>query len=226
MSLHGVAARSVIRIHSRSYDSVELPETLANALFLEIDLTRELPSALGRRRLRGARRVPFRLADLECSRFSDSLTTEITMSLYWYRYGASTSRYCSSLPSIKFLSSIFPCTQGTRSLARIRHVLKSPAFSVNRDSDVARILSAVGGPRGYGDEQNSTSRNTAACTYTDDLRGFYGACFTSEIRINPLGASAPPRSAATKYGTSPGCRRQNLDIRCKIVHTKSGTPVA
>lgn len=146
------------------------------------------------------------------------------ISLYWY------ARSATGMPLLRFLAYYqviefyFPTYSQVEARRKIQNVLKDPGFRADRDTDIARILSAVrsrGG--GFGDEGSQLRATLRECVDPDHLRSFLTS---SEERQEFLSGKVkgltdhkiPIANASADLRDHVADRI--YDIRCKIVHTK------
>lgn len=207
--------------------AVAVLERLSNSLFFQLDLLREVSLTLRRRRptLRQPfpRRARRELKELE---FPRTEYDREPISLYWYARGATGMPLLQFLAYYQTIEYYFPSYSQAEARRKIRNILKSPAFRAERDTDVARILlAAQASGSGFGDERSQLRATISECLEPGALRGFLTefeerARFFStktvgltdqRIQIRNLDADLRNDVADRIY-----------DIRCKIVHTKSG----
>jgi len=121
----------------------------------------------------------------------------------------------------------FPIYSSAEAQRRIKNILKNPTFRYDRDTDVGKILSAIKGiGPGYGDERSQLRATFNECLDSTSLRAFImeyperGTVLSS--RIKGLTDHKIAISVATSDLRNDVADRI-YDIRCKIVHTKSGS---
>lgn len=206
-----------------THDSaVELLERLSNALFFSIDADHQIHIALARRSVRRRRRAL--QSKSQKTQYPKSEYDKAPMALYWY------ARSADSMPLLQFLAYYqvveyyFPAYFSAEVSRRIRSVIKHPSFRVDRDADVAKIITALKGNRG------------SSAPERDQLKATLREC-VSVASIEEFLAKDSDRSAAfltkakgiTSCLLNPENRQADLvsqvadriyDIRCKIVHTK------
>ncbi len=120
----------------------------------------------------------------------------------------------------------FPAYSQAEARRKIRNILKNPAFRAERDTDVAKILLAaqVNG-MGYGDERSQLRATLNECLEPGALRAFLT---DSEERAKYFSAKTDRLTDQKIQVKNPDADLRNdvadriYDIRCKIVHTKSG----
>lgn len=211
---------------SRHDDALELLERLANSFFFQLDLLKNVPVNLLRRRraLRTFSRRSSRAP--QQPEFPKSDYDRDPISLYWY------ARSARGMPLLQFLAYYqtieyyFPTYSQAEARRKVRNILKSPAFRPERDADVARILVAAHGSRsGFGDERSQLRATINECLEPATLRAF----LTEFEERAEFFASKTDRLTDQKIAVrNPEADLRNdvadriYDIRCKIVHTKSG----
>jgi hypothetical protein len=169
---------------------------------------------------RGSRRE---LKELE---FPRSEYDRDPISLYWY------ARSANGMPLLQFLAYYqtieyyFPIYSLAEARRKIRNILKNPAFRAERDADVAKVLLAARATAsGVGDERSQLRAALNECLEPGALREFLtdseerqkffskktDGLTNQKIQIGNADADLRNDAADRIY-----------DIRCKIVHTKSG----
>jgi hypothetical protein len=150
------------------------------------------------------------------------------ISLYWY------AREARGLPLLQFLALyqciefFFPTYAESEAKRRVGLILKDPSFRNDRDSDLARVLTAVRlGRSGFGDEKAQLKSTITECVDPTELREF----IESDQALSDHIAN---KSVGTKFHKVPVANRdldlrgdvaaRIYDFRCKIVHTKDDHP--
>lgn len=206
---------------------MEILERVANSFFFQLDLLRDAPLALLRSRRafrpRFARRTNQNIKELE---FPKSEYDRDPIALYWY------ARSAHGMPLLQFLAYYqtieyyFPSYSQAEARRKIRNILKSPAFRAERDTDVARILLAArASGSGFGDERSQLRATLNECLEPGALREFLSEY---EERIKFFSAKTEGLTDQKIPIRNPDADLRNdvadriYEIRCKIVHTKSG----
>jgi hypothetical protein len=207
--------------------AVSLLEDLSNSLFMQIDFRFDSPLALGRDRPPSRRSLASRGQldednQLAYPRFSYERGPS---SLYWY------ARSATSMPLLQFLAFyqciefFFPQFSRSETIAKIKNVLKDPAFNWTKDSDINVILNAtLEGRRGILlEERKQLGVALRQCVdavglrdflnETEERKRYYGSEYKkiSDKRISLSDESAIVEQTAERI----------YDIRCKVVHTKN-----
>lgn len=211
------------------YDhALGLLEKLSNSLFFQIDMAINL--GLGLRRSKRRIKKSFRLTGPAEFQFPHHEYSEAPISLYWYARSASEMPLLQFLAYYQCLEFYLPIYSEVGSIRKIRRILKDPTFRLDRDQDIGKIFSAIktGGYLGYGDEKSQLRAVIQECIDANELRQFLAYFKDSEAF-----------SSKTKGLTDQKIPIQNIsadlrnnvadriyDIRCKIVHTKSGSKEA
>jgi hypothetical protein len=208
------------------HEALDLLERVANSILFQIDLMLGIPLALGRRRRAMRRGMPRRrtsaAADLQFPRHEYD---KAPISLYWY------GRSATGMPLLQFLAYYqvvefyFPTYSQVEARRKIQNVLKEPSFRADRDTDIARILSAVRshGGVGFGDERSQLRATLRECVDSEALREFLTL---SEDRQDFLSAKTKGLSdhkipiANVNADLRDDVADRIYDIRCRIVHTK------
>lgn len=120
----------------------------------------------------------------------------------------------------------FPTYSQAEARRKIRNVLKNPTFRPERDADVARVLLAAQSTgSGFGDERSQLRATLHECLEPGALRSFFTELperaehFSSKIdglTAHKIPVKTPDADLRTDVAD------RIYDIRCKIVHTKSG----
>lgn len=201
---------------------------LANAFFFQLDVSRSVAITLMTDRSKpvlGIKVKPVgQLPELE---FPRQEYEDAPISLYWY------ARSARGMPLLQFLAYYqvveyyFPAFSKAEASRRIRAILKDPTFRIDRDSDVARILTAlrlVGS--GFGDERTQLRATILECVDPTVLRDFITE---SDSRARFLASKSPGLTDKRLPIANVDADLRNdvadrvYDIRCRIVHTK-GNP--
>lgn len=207
--------------------AVSLLEDLSNSFFMQIDFRFDAPLTLGRerslsRRLSKTRRALDEDNQLIFPRFSYERDPS---SLYWY------ARSATSMPLLQFLAFyqciefFFPQYSRQEAIARVKNVLKDPAFDATKDSSINVILNAtLEGRRGsLLDERKQLAATLKQCVdgialrdflnETEERKRYYASDYKkiSDKRINLLDDATVVDQAAERI----------YDVRCKVVHTKN-----
>jgi hypothetical protein len=207
--------------------AVNLLEDLSNALFMQIDFKFGSPLTLGRERIlsRSISKSSGRLdedSQLQYPRFSYERTPS---SLYWY------ARSATSMPLLQFLAFyqciefFFPQYSRQETIAKIKNVLKDPAFDATKDSYINVILNAtMEGRRGtLLEERKQLTATLKHCVEGGTLRDFLNE---SEERKRYYGndykkISGKKIMLSEDAGVIDQTAARMYDIRCKVVHTKN-----
>ncbi|MBA2501263.1 MAG: hypothetical protein H0V27_00140 [Pyrinomonadaceae bacterium] len=213
---------------TRHDNALEILERLANSIFFEIDVTLDLSLSLLRdRRLSQRRRFIPRKPKVTELEFPQVEYDQEPISLYWY---ASSARGMPLLQFLAYYQSIeffFPIYSQNESKRRVRNILKSPGFNMHKDSDVIKVLSAVKSSvgRGFGAERSQLRATIQECLEADALRQF----LESDTERKEFFISKAKALSAHKLPiANPSADLRNdvadriYDLRCKIVHTKTG----
>jgi hypothetical protein len=191
--------------------AINLLEDLSNSLFMQIDFRFDSPLTLGRGGRFSLRRIhksPGRLDEdkqLVYPRFSYERNPS---SLYWY------ARSASSMPLLQFLAFyqciefFFPRYSRQETIAKIKNVLKDPAFDGTKDSYINVVLNeTMEGRRGsLLEERNQLGATIKQCV---DATALYKKISDKKI------------SLADDPGVLEQTAERIYDIRCKVVHTKN-----
>lgn len=149
------------------------------------------------------------------------------MALYWY------GRRANGMPLLRFLAYYqalefyFPVYSEREAQNQIRNAIKDPRFNVNRDADIANILSLIklsGSGRALGDENTQLHAELHTCLTANELTQF----ITNEPSRAEFFKSKTAKQLSQKIisvTSSEDLRDQVADriydIRCRVVHTKA-----
>ena len=206
--------------------ALNLLEDLSNSLFMQIDFRFDSPLSLVRSRQprRGARSRGRLDQDnqLTYPRHSYERTPS---SLYWY------ARSATSMPLLQFLAFyqciefFFPQFSRQETIAKIKNVLKDPAFNWTNDSDINTILNVtLEGRRGsLLDERKQLRATLEHCV---DGRALHDFLNQTEERTRYFGSdykkiSEKRISLSKEDDVVEQTAERMYDIRCKVVHTKN-----
>jgi hypothetical protein len=207
--------------------ALDLLEDISNSLFMQIDLRFDSALTLIKERPFARRFVGSsgRLDEdnqLTYPRFSYDKTPS---SLYWY------ARSAVSMPLLQFLAFyqciefFFPQYSRQEAIARIKNVMKNPAFDPTKDIDINLILNVLETRRGISllEERKQLAATLKQCVDptllrdflndTDSRKRYYQTDFKriSEKRISLSGETDIVDQTAERI----------YDLRCKVVHTKN-----
>jgi hypothetical protein len=224
-----MSSRPSLRIEgfsvSRQEQAIETLERIANSFFFQLDLLRNVPLTLRRRRRLHTvyGRASGASQELE---FPKNDYDRDPISLYWYARGARGMPLLQFLAYYQTIEYYFPAYSQAEARRKIRNILKNPAFRPERDTDVAKILlAAQANGLGYGDERSQLRATLNECLEPGALRAFLT---DSEERAKYFSSKADKLTDQKIQVRNPDADLRNdvadriYDIRCKIVHTKSG----
>jgi len=149
------------------------------------------------------------------------------MALYWY------GRTSTGMPLLKYLAYYqciefyFPTYYHTELKRRVQNLLKDPTFRAEKDADIGRVLVAtnVSTRSRIPDEKSMLRATIRGCIEEKELRDYFNE---SEGRLRFFSAIArglTDRKIAFNDAESDirdAVADRIYDIRCKIVHNKSG----
>jgi hypothetical protein len=207
--------------------ATNLLEDLSNSLFRQIDFKFDSPLTLVRDRFSARRilRSRGRLDEdneLVYPRFSYERSPS---SLYWY------ARSAQSMPLLQFLAFyqciefFFPQYSRQETIAKIKNVIKDPAFDATKDSYVNSILNVtLEGRRGsLVEERKQLGATLRHCVDAISLRDFLN---DTDVRKRYYASeykkiSEKKIALTDDVGLIDQTADRIYDIRCKVVHTKS-----
>ncbi len=205
-------------------EAQQILESVSDALFFQIET--ETGEALGLVR-RARRPKRFRGRQIEDSfSFPTIHYDHEPMSLYWYGVGATQTPLMQFLAFYQAIENYFPSFAQAEAQKKVRNIIKRPNFQVDRDDDVIRIIAAAqsAGKTAIGGERSQLKATIANCVGKDEIDSFISA--------------SPARKEFLENNKKLSKRRINLkavddevinqvaervyEIRCRIVHAKSG----
>lgn len=220
-----------IRIDGLSFvhhdHGVRILERVARSFFLQIDLVHQIPFDLTRySRTRRAPRAA-RSDDRSILQYPKREYDQAPLSLYFYGRSAERMPLLQFLAFYQTIEYYFPVYSQAEARRKIRNILKDPTFRSDRDNDVGRIVATMQaiGNFAYGDERSQLRATILECVDPSEIRLFFESdpgrreffsakakgITDTKVAINNEGADLRNDVAERIY-----------DIRCKIVHTKSG----
>src|SRR5262249_43925309 len=145
--------------------------------------------------------------------------------LYWYARSATGMPLLQYLAFYQVIEFYYPTYSKLGAGRRLRRILKDPNFRPDRDSDIGRLLTAIGSTRGggFGDERGQLKATLQECLDADVLRSF----FSQDERRKEFFLKKHEGLTDRKIPLANKDADLRLDvadliyeIRCKIVHTK------
>lgn len=208
--------------HISNHDlALELLQKIAGSLFLQIDLINGTALTLDRKRkfLRKNRKASTKV-EIEYPR---TQYEKAPLALYNYARSAAGMPLLQFLAFYQVMEFYFTIYSQSEAHRRIKTLLKDPAFRINQDADISRLLATIQSTKsgGFGDERTQLKATLMECTDADSIRNFLEA--DPERKEFFLGKSKYhkiPMSNAT-LDLRGDVAERIYDIRCKIVHTKS-----
>jgi hypothetical protein len=208
--------------------ALNLLEDLSNSLFMQMDFRFDVPLTVARDRslTRRLTRSRGRLDQDNQPTYPRHSYEKTPSALYWY------ARSATSMPLLQFLAFyqciefFFPQFSRIQTIAKIKNVLKDPAFDGSKDSDINVILNAtLEGRRGTLLEERKQLRATLEqcvdavalldfLNETEQRRAYYG---THYKKISDRRITLSDSDGVVVEQTS----ERIYDIRCKVVHTKN-----
>lgn len=203
--------------------ALALLEQLSNSLLFNIDVVRGVHVALLRRsvsRRRGRR--PKNLDDLQ---FPEYDYEKAPMALYWYARSADSMPLLQYLAFYQVIEFYYPIYFNAEMSRRIRLIIKQPTFRVERETDIARIVSVMkGAGQTVGGEREQLKATLRECLTDNDVEDFLaeeadrGTFFLSKAKGITSNLVNPQNR---QVGLAMQVAERIYDIRCRIVHTKS-----
>ncbi len=215
---------------SRHDEALDILERISGALFFQIDMFTNLPFALIReRRPRILRPIPksYDQSSIVGLKFPEYQYDKEPLSLYWYAKSATQMPLLQFLAYYQAIEFYFPVYSQMEAKRRVSRVLKDPTFDKSKDTDIIRLISSItqGSRSVFGDEQSQLKATINECVSEQELRDFieakpYLMKFYSSKDKKISSCIIPVKNPSEDLRSEVGDRI--YDIRCKIVHTKSG----
>jgi hypothetical protein len=208
-------------------DLVREIRTYSDNIMLQIDSVIGSTFLLQRsRKVGGKRRIDKSLAQhglaYPVSRYND-----VAASLYWYAKSARDMPLLRFLAFYQTVEYYFPRYSTIEARKRVSYIIKSPTFRPFNDDDIDKIVASVRSSRGggLGDERSQLRAVIGECLSPDDIRSYLES--SPEIKDHFVGKSRKHRYHKVPIENKSADLRNDIadriyDIRCKIVHTKSG----
>lgn len=225
----GSFSRLTLRLEGLSVSShdqaVTLLQRYANSLLFQLDLLFNVSFMIERERVRRFRPIR-RRGELPQVQYPSVEYDDAPLSLYWY------ARSARGMPLLQFLAFYqciefyYPTFSKAEARRKIALLLKDPTFRPDRDSDVARLLSAISISRsgGFGDERTQLRATINECLNPEELRSFFDEDEDRSAFFRGKQKSGVHRIQLTNEAAD--LRNDVADriynIRCRIVHTKDG----
>jgi hypothetical protein len=204
----------------------EVMDKVANSLLFDLDgrlgvplvIRRQRPLFIGARLSRGGSAPP--------ERFPTSQFDPEPMSLYWYGRSAARMPLLQFLAYYQILEFYFDLHFQTEARQRIGNVIRDPGFDPFSERDITRVLNAGrrNGQRGAGDERSQLRSTVRGCAEADRVRKFAFSKRNKkffEKKKNGL-TDFVIKASMSDDELLESVANRLYDIRCKIVHTKSG----
>ena len=203
-------------------------ETISNSLFFQLDIERGVTLAL-RKTFR--RRRPVRPRNSKAGEPANILFPAFEydsapISLYWYAKSAR------GMPLLQFLAyyqvveyyfSNFAKLEAVRSA---RKILKHPNFRVDRESDLTKLVASISGSGRVGTSEREQMKVTVLEVLSlDDVKQFFedNEEISEILGKKQKGITDKTVNVVRKdHDHRPDVAELLYDIRCRIVHTKSG----
>jgi hypothetical protein len=212
-------------------EALDILERISGSLFFQIDMLTNFPLALIRERrplfLRSLIRKSSDQTSIVGLKFPEYQYDKEPLSLYWYAKSATQMPLLQFLAYYQAIEFYFPVYSQMEAKKRVSRVLKDPAFDKSKDTDIIRLISSItqDSRSGFGDERSQLKATINECVSEQELRDFIEAkpylmkfYSSKDKKISNciLPVKQPSEDLRSKVG------ERIYDIRCKIVHTKSG----
>ncbi len=215
ITTHEDALKYLLKIGNSVLFQIDLASNIPIHLTLDRDLFREL-------RIRRANKIPptFKPPKFEYD--------HETMSLYWYARTALDMPLLQFLAYYQILEFYFPQYSYKEAQQKIKNLFKNPTFDINKENDIAQILSIIKvSSRGktFGDERTQLRATLQSCVDNDSLWDFFQDAderkdfFDVQSKIKGLvkqKISFSNKDVDIRIDTA----NRIYELRCRIVHTK------
>jgi hypothetical protein len=213
---------------SKTHDEAKrVLENYADSVFFQIDAKLGVPIQLTReRRSREQFRRRRVLGEtLHAVTFPHTAYDSEPMRLYWYGRGAAGMPLLQFLAFYQVIEFYFPRYSQEAVRARLRALVKDPAFNPHSEADIGRLVDAMGakGARTIGgDERAQLLTTLRRCVDADAIRNL----IDSEQYDGYFGKKAKGLTDVTVRATASDddlivqMAERIYEIRCRIVHTK------
>lgn len=209
-------------------EAMSLLQKAAGSVLYQLDLLADTPLTLERERRRfirnrRARQPPNFAREVQ---YPKTQFDNAPLSLYWYGRSAAGMPLLQFLAFYQVIEFYFPIYSQSEAQRRLKVILKDPTFRGDKDTDIARLLSAIHVSRSgsFGDERSQLRSTLSECVDPEALRQF----FETDEERKEFFLAKPKGSPYQKIPlANPTLDLRNdvaervYDIRCKIVHTKT-----
>ena len=204
-------------------DALRILEKIAHSFFFEVEAESGIGLTLLRKRDRRISTLtPRKDVSLEFPKYEYD---DGPMSLYWYARSARNMPLLQFLAFYQAIEFYFPAFFNAEISRRIRAIIKDPAFRVDREADLAKVVGAAR-PRGApgGSEKDQLRATLRECVSDDDVLAFLKK---DKSRMEFFGSKQKGLTACTLNPKNKGeplvqqVADRVYDIRCKVVHVKA-----
>lgn len=209
----------------------KLLEKIFNTIFYQIDILYGLTISLSSRResrderYRKMRRISRNNSETKEIKL-DYEYDEVPMSLYWFAQSSDYSSIFKYFALYQVLEYYFPIYATINVKSKIQNLVKDPAFNINKDTDVIRLLNVLqfGNSSGYGDEREQLDLTLRNVTNGEDIIQYISEHehlleFYKSKDANKL--SGTKLRLNDSMGIVDDLAERIYDIRCRIVHNKA-----
>jgi len=212
----------------KTHDSaIELLNKISGSLFFQLDMLLGVALTLERER----RRTPGRRTRKASGGINDLQYPRVQydnapLSLYWYGRSAGGMPLLQYLAFYQAIEFYFPVYSRSEAQRKLKVILKDPTFRNDRDTDIARLLSAIYVSRtgAFGDERSQLRATLMECCDSEELRSFLeGEPSRKEFFLTKSKRQSYHRIqlANPSVDLRNDVAERVYEIRCKIVHTKT-----
>lgn len=204
--------------------ALDILKRLSDSVFFQIDIQNDFALTVYRERRYNRASIKRRKATDNELEFPKVEFDSSPLALYWYARSATGMPLLQFLAYYQVIEYYFPSYSQQEAKSKIRTLLKNPAFRLDKDADIGKILNAVSGQgKGHGSERAQLRATINACIDNEELRQFFSENEERETFFTKK------QKGLTDLKIPIADSQQDLrnhvadiiyEIRCKIVHTK------
>lgn len=208
--------------------AIALLNKTAGSVLFQLDMLTDVSLVLerDRRRRLGGRSLKKKTNVATDLQYPKTEFNSAPLSLYWYGRSATGMPLLQFLAFYQVIEFYFPIYSQSEAQRKLRGILKDPTFRGDRDTDIARLLSAIHVSRSgaFGDERSQLRATLLECIDPSALREYFEGdddrndFFLTKTKSLPY-HRIPLANPSSDLRSDVADRV--YDIRCKIVHTKN-----
>lgn len=208
--------------------AIALLNKTAGSVLFQLDMLTDVSLILERERRRSssARRLKKKTNPATDLQYPKTEFNSAPLSLYWYGRSAAGMPLLQFLAFYQVIEFYFPIYSQSEAQRKLKGILKDPTFRGDRDTDIAKLLSAIYISRSgaFGDERSQLRATLLECINPEALREYldgdgerkdFFLTKTKSLPYHKLPLANPSADLRNDVAD------RVYDIRCKIVHTKN-----